>query len=98
MALAIAVAHRRRAHVVRRAAREDYYLPGTIARVLSPIRARGTGEIMYVKGGTRQVAAARSIDGEPIARGTEVVIVRYELGIAYVHPWDDTERQYAALQ
>jgi hypothetical protein len=62
----------------------DFQLPGTPARVVSPIRAGGVGEIIYVKGGVRFTAGARSEDGEPIARGTEVVILRYERGLAYV--------------
>jgi hypothetical protein len=56
---------------------KDYSLPGTLARVTSPIRVGGTGEIVYTKGDTRQVAGARSLDGREIARGVEVVIMRY---------------------
>jgi hypothetical protein len=62
--------------------------PGTIARVSSSIRAGGTGEIIYETHGVRHVAAARSATGEAIARGTVVVILRTERGIAYVEPWD----------
>ena len=64
--------------------RADYQLPGTSARVVSPIRAGGVGEIVYSKGGSRFTAGARSVDEEPVARGEEVVILRYERGIAYV--------------
>jgi membrane protein implicated in regulation of membrane protease activity len=71
----------------------DYYLPGTLARVTSPIRAGGVGEIVYSKGETRQVAGARSVDGSAIERETEVVIMRYERGLAYVQPWDDLMRE-----
>jgi hypothetical protein len=71
---------------------KDYYLPGTLARVTSPIRAGGTGEIVYTKGDSRHVAGARSLDGREIARGAEVVIMRYERGLAYVQRWDDLMR------
>ena len=64
--------------------RADYSLPGTSARVVSPIRAGGVGEIVYSKGGSRFTAGARSVDGQPVARGEEVVILRYERGLAYV--------------
>ena len=64
--------------------RSDYHLPGTSARVVSPIRAGGVGEIVYSKGGSRFTAGARSVDEQPVARGEEVVILRYERGIAYV--------------
>jgi membrane protein implicated in regulation of membrane protease activity len=74
----------------------DYHLPGTLARVTSPIRTGGTGEIMYTKGETRQVTGARSVDGQPIAHGAEVVIMRYERGLAYVQRWDDLMREEEA--
>jgi membrane protein implicated in regulation of membrane protease activity len=67
----------------------DYFLPGTLARVTSAIRAGGIGEIVYTKGDTRQVAGARSVDGSAIERGVEVVIMRYERGLAYVQRWDE---------
>ena len=63
---------------------EEYALAGTPARVVSGIAAGGTGEILYTKGGTRAVAGARSLDGSPLPKGTEVRVMRYERGIAYV--------------
>lgn len=62
----------------------DYKLPGTPARVVSPIRAGGVGEIVYTKNGTRFTAGAKSADEEPIARGAEVVILDYSKGMAFV--------------
>jgi hypothetical protein len=62
----------------------DYDLPGTPARVVSPIRAGGVGEVVYTKGGSRFTAGARSVDDAAIAKGAEVVILRYERGLAYV--------------
>lgn len=67
----------------------DYELTGTVARTTTTIRPGGTGEVMFTKAGSRRVEAARSDRGEEIAHGTEVVIVRYERGIAYVDPWDE---------
>lgn len=67
----------------------DYRLPGSLARVTMPIREGGIGEIVYSKGGTRHTAGARSVDGGAIKRGTDVVILRYEDGIAYVQRWDE---------
>ena len=49
-----------------------------------PIRAGGTGELIYSQEGTRRVAGARSEDGAAIPKGAEVVVTRYEKGIAYV--------------
>jgi len=80
---------------------EDYRLPGVIARVTSSIRENGTGEVVYVQQGVRQVAAARSTDGTAIPRGAEVVILRLERGIVYVDLWENlmerTEREPARL-
>lgn len=66
---------------------EEYRLEGTIARVSVPIREGRVGEVVFSKGGTRRSEGARSLDGSPIARGTEVVILRYERGLAVVQPW-----------
>ncbi|HEX6607396.1 MAG TPA: hypothetical protein VF276_10830 [Chloroflexia bacterium] len=66
--------------------RADFYLPGTRARVVSGITAEGTGEIVFSKGGSRRVEGARSATGQPLPKGTEVVITRYEKGLAYVQP------------
>jgi hypothetical protein len=66
----------------------EYDLRGTYARVVSGIARDGTGEIMYTKGGTRSVAGARSADGSPLPKGSDVMVVRYERGLAYVVPRD----------
>lgn len=76
----------------------DYDRVGMLGRIVSPIRAAGTGEIVFSMGGTRQTCGARSEDGEAIARGTEVVITRYERGIAYVRRWDEMAAAPAASQ
>ena len=68
---------------------EDYRRPGTAARVVSTIRSGGVGEIVYKKGGSRFTAGARCETDKFVAKGTEVVILRYERGIAYVEPIDD---------
>jgi len=63
---------------------EEFRMPGTLARVVSPIRAGGVGEIVYSKQGTRFTAGAKSEDDDAIPKGSEVVIIRYEHGLAYV--------------
>jgi membrane protein implicated in regulation of membrane protease activity len=66
----------------------DYQLKGTIGTLTLGIREGGTGEISYVQGGTRKLCAARGLDGCVIPNGTEVVVVRFDQGIAYVRRWD----------
>ncbi|HUI43746.1 MAG TPA: hypothetical protein VL523_17435 [Terriglobia bacterium] len=67
----------------------DFELVGTLGHIASPIRSGGTGEIVFSQAGARKAAGARSEDGAAIERGAEVVITRYERGIAYVRRWDD---------
>ena len=66
----------------------DYRIAGTLARVSSPIPAGRTGEIVYTLDGKQFVANARSAGGVALPLGAEVVIARYEGGIAYVEPWE----------
>jgi membrane protein implicated in regulation of membrane protease activity len=66
----------------------DYHLPGTLGRVTVTIPHHGTGEVVYTQAGTRKTVAARGANHEEIAKGTEVVVLRYERGIAYARPWD----------
>ena len=67
----------------------DYERVGVLARIISSVAAGGTGEIIFSQAGTRHTCGARSENGEPLARGTEVIVTRYERGIAYVRRWDE---------
>ena len=68
---------------------EDTEMTGVIGRVSGTIRPEGTGEILFSQNGARRSSPARSDTGEPIARDMEVVVMRYERGIAYVRRWDE---------
>jgi hypothetical protein len=68
---------------------EDYRLEGSIGTLSMPIRANGTGEIIFSMNGSRRSAGARCEDGQMLEKGAEVVIERYEKGIAYVKKWDE---------
>jgi hypothetical protein len=67
----------------------DYEMAGVLGRVSSSIREGGTGEIIYTQMGTRRVCAARCDEGGALAKGTEVMVTRYEKGIAYVRLWSE---------
>jgi membrane protein implicated in regulation of membrane protease activity len=67
----------------------DYEMVGVLGKVASSIREGGTGEIIYSQAGTRRVCGARSENGAAIAKGSEVVVTRYERGLAYVRRWDE---------
>jgi hypothetical protein len=62
---------------------------GVLGRVSVSIREQGTGEIIYSQAGTRRTCGARGEEGKAIAKGTEVVVTRYEKGIAYVRLWTE---------
>lgn len=67
---------------------EDFQVQGSMGHLSVSIPAGAVGEIVYSVGGVQQVDSARSASGEPIERGTEVVVLRREKGIAYVERWD----------
>jgi membrane protein implicated in regulation of membrane protease activity len=67
----------------------DYEMVGVLGRISAPIRAGGTGELIYSQAGTRRVCGVRAEDGSAIAKGTEVVVTRYDKGIAYVRLWSE---------
>ncbi len=67
----------------------DYEMVGVLGRLSMPIREGGTGELLYSQMGTRRVCGARSENGSAIAKGSEVVVTRYERGIAFVRLWSE---------
>jgi membrane protein implicated in regulation of membrane protease activity len=67
----------------------DYRHEGSIGTVSITIRPNNTGEVIFEQHGVRRSAGARSDDGSAIEKGAEVVISRYEKGIAYVKRWDE---------
>ena len=68
---------------------EEGRLEGAVGTLSMSIREGGTGEIIFPLNGVRRCAGARAEDGRPIDKGAEVVIARYEKGIAYVKRWDE---------
>lgn len=71
----------------------DFDMTGVLGRISMPIRTGGTGELIYSQEGTRRSCGARSEDGSAIDRGAEVVVMRYDKGIAYVRRWDEMHQQ-----
>jgi membrane protein implicated in regulation of membrane protease activity len=67
----------------------DFEMVGVLGRLSVPIREGGTGELIYSQAGTRRVCGARVENGSAIAKGEEVVVTRYEKGIAYVRLWSE---------
>lgn len=67
----------------------DYDMIGVLGTVSDTIRANGIGEILFSQAGSRRAVPARSESAVTIPGGTEVVVTRYEDGVAYVRRWDE---------
>jgi hypothetical protein len=67
----------------------DEPIIGTIGKVSIPIGVDHVGEIIYTRNDVRRSDGARSVDGQPIPAGEEVVIVAYTHGIATVQRWQE---------
>jgi hypothetical protein len=65
----------------------DTEIVGMLGRVSCAIRPSGVGEMIFVRDGSRRAVPARSEDGSEIMRDEEVVVTRYEKGIAFVRTW-----------
>jgi hypothetical protein len=74
----------------------DFHLIGMLGKVSVTIREGGTGEMVFSQGGTRRPVGARSENGAAISKGTEVVVTRYERGIAYVRLWEELAGEQAS--
>ena len=67
----------------------DFDMVGVLGTVTSTIRADGVGEISFSQGGARRASPARSEGGNAIEKGCEVVVSRYEKGVAFVRLFDE---------
>lgn len=66
----------------------DYDLIGVLGHVSAAIRQGGIGEMIYVRDSCRRSLPIRSEDSLEIKRGEEVVVTRFEKGVAFVRTWD----------
>jgi membrane protein implicated in regulation of membrane protease activity len=76
----------------------DYEMVGVLGHVSMPIREGGTGELIYSQEGTRRTCGARAEDGSAVGKGSEVVVTRYEKGIAYVRLWSEMSGEDATTK
>jgi len=74
----------------------DYEMIGVLGKLSSSIRQNGTGEIIYSQAGTRRPCGGRSDGGIAIPKGSEVIVTRYEKGIAYVRLWEEMAGEESA--
>jgi hypothetical protein len=69
----------------------DTEMTGVIGHLSGAVPRDGVGEMLYSQTGARRAVAVRSENREAIERGAEVIVMRYERGIAYVRRWDEFE-------
>jgi hypothetical protein len=67
----------------------DYQMIGALGIVSGTVLPGGTGEMIFVQQGRRSSVPIRSERGTLIPKGKEVVVTRYESGIAYVREFDE---------
>jgi membrane protein implicated in regulation of membrane protease activity len=76
----------------------DYEMVGVLGRISMPIRENGTGEIIYSQAGTRRTCGARSENDTALEKGAEIVVTRYDKGIAYVRLWEEMNNEERAAK
>jgi len=67
----------------------DFEMVGVVGNVVVTVRPGGTREMVYLQAGTRRVCGVRSENGSAIPKSAEVVVTRYEKGIAFVRVWEE---------
>jgi hypothetical protein len=75
----------------------DFDMVGVLGRVSGTIRDGGVGEIIFEQMGVRKACGARSESAEDIERDEEVIVTRYEHGVAYVRRWDELAEKAGLL-
>jgi membrane protein implicated in regulation of membrane protease activity len=75
----------------------DFEMVGVLGKVSGTIRWNGTGEIIFEQEGARKACAARSEGGDEMSRGEEVVVTRFDKGVAYVRRWSELAEKAGVL-
>jgi membrane protein implicated in regulation of membrane protease activity len=75
----------------------DFEMVGVLGKVSGTIRRQGTGEIIFEQEGVRKACPARSEDDQEMRRGEEVVVTRFEEGVAYVRRWSELAEKAGVL-
>jgi membrane protein implicated in regulation of membrane protease activity len=75
----------------------DFDMIGVLGKVSGTIRHGGTGEIIFEQQGIRKACAARGDAAEDFQRDEEVVVTRYEHGVAYVRRWNELAEKAGLL-
>ena len=70
--------------------RADWTADGPPRERITELQTQYADQVhVYSQAGTRRSAGARSESGAAIPRDSEVVVTRYEKGLAWVRPWEE---------
>jgi len=72
---------------------QRYLLQGTLARITGDVPKDGVGTLRYALDDREFDLPARTLDGEAVVNGTDVVIDRVEDGVGYVELWSRVEQR-----
>ena len=75
----------------------DYEMTGVLGRDQWAHSRGGTGEIIFEQEGARKACAARSEQQQELKRGEEVIVTRFEKGVAYVRRWSEMAGEVGIL-
>lgn len=75
----------------------DFDMIGVLGKVSGTILREGVGEIIFEQHGARKACAARSESADDILRDEEVVVTRYDHGVAYVRRWNELAEKAGLL-
>jgi hypothetical protein len=67
----------------------DYEMVGVLGQIAAAVRQGGTGEMIFTRDGAKHATPVRSENGLELPRGVEVIVTRFDQGIAYVRTWED---------
>ncbi|SED11149.1 NfeD family protein [Paenibacillus sp. GP183] len=69
----------------------DYQLAGTLGTISIPVQIESIGEMKFILNGTTRSIGVKEQDGQIIPKGTKVVILKIEKGIAVVSKFENNE-------
>jgi hypothetical protein len=69
----------------------DYQLAGTLGTISIPVQLESIGEMKFILNGTTRSIGVKEQDGHMIPKGTKVVILKVEKGIAIVTVFEKHE-------
>jgi membrane protein implicated in regulation of membrane protease activity len=71
----------------------DYQIAGTLGTITVSAASNGIGEMKYILEGTTRSLGVKQQNGEPLLKGTKVVVLSVDKGIAIVTAFENSDFQ-----